>query len=83
MHRLEAGGFVVDTPGIREFGLWDAHGTDTASLFRELRPYLGRCRFGAGCSHSHEPGCAVKEAVERGEVSRARYDSYLRLKGGH
>jgi ribosome biogenesis GTPase len=79
MHRLDGGGFVVDTPGIREFGLWDAHGTDTASLFRELRPYLGRCRFGAGCSHSHEPGCAVKEAVERGEVSRARYDSFRRL----
>lgn len=79
MFELDCGGFVVDTPGMREFGIWKAK--DIAGLFRELRPYLGRCRFGAGCTHSHEPGCAIKEAVAAGQISKARYDSYLRMKG--
>lgn len=69
---------VIDTPGLREVGLWDVRPEELASLFPEMRPHLGRCRF-SGCTHSHEPGCAVKEAVERGEVSRIRYDSYLRI----
>jgi len=80
MFELGSGGFVVDTPGMREFGLWDAGGTDIAGLFREMRPYLGVCRFGASCTHSHEPGCRVKEAVSAGEVSEARYESYLRMR---
>lgn len=79
---LASGGSVVDTPGMREFGLGDAAGVDAAWLFPEMRPYLGKCRFGASCIHLHEPGCEIKAAVERGEISRRRYESYLRLSGG-
>jgi ribosome biogenesis GTPase len=52
---------------------------DIAELFVELRPHLGHCRFGLDCTHSHEPGCAVKQAVERGEITDRRYRSYLKL----
>jgi ribosome biogenesis GTPase len=79
MFELSFGGFLVDTPGMREFGLWKAEDTDTAALFREMRPFLGRCRFGSSCTHSHEPGCAIKEAVDAGLISPARYQSFLRM----
>ncbi|WP_322493698.1 ribosome small subunit-dependent GTPase A, partial [Chloroflexus sp.] len=72
------GGYVADTPGIREIGLWNLPAEDLAWCFREFRPFLGNCYF-AGCTHLHEPHCAVREAVERGEISAARYDSYARL----
>jgi ribosome biogenesis GTPase len=70
---------IVDTPGVREFGLWDVDETDLALFFPELRPYLGHCRFGLDCSHDEEPGCAVRKAVVGGEISPRRYQSYLRL----
>ena len=82
MFSLDTGGSIVDTPGMREFALWDIENDDLASLFPEMRPYLGRCRFGLDCSHSHEPGCAIKEAVEVGEITARRYQSYLRMKDG-
>lgn len=82
MFELSFGGFVVDTPGMREFGLWKAESADTAALFREMRPHLGRCRFGSSCTHSHEPGCAIKEAVDKGQIHTARYESFLRMRGG-
>jgi len=72
------GGFVADTPGIRELGLWRFPVEDLAWCFREFRPFLDECRF-AGCSHTHEPECAVRTALERGEIEPARYDSYTRL----
>jgi ribosome biogenesis GTPase len=78
---LDAGGGIVDTPGMREFGLWDSEGAELAALFREMRPYLGRCRFGAGCRHRREPGCAIREAAERGAIAPRRYESYLRMQG--
>jgi ribosome biogenesis GTPase len=78
---LHTGGAVVDTPGMREFGLWKLAGADLAQAFVEMRPYLGRCKFGAGCTHSHEPGCAVKAAVEAGAIGTRRYQSFLRLQG--
>jgi ribosome biogenesis GTPase len=78
---LGFGGSVVDTPGMREFGLWDLDGADVAELFPEMRPFLGLCRFGHGCSHTHEPGCAVKQAVERGDIAESRYQSYVKLAG--
>ncbi len=80
MFELGFGGFVIDTPGMREFGLWNAGRTDVAWLFREMRPYLGQCRFAVNCSHSHEPGCRIKQAVAAGEISEARYESYLRMR---
>jgi ribosome biogenesis GTPase len=76
-----AGGYVADTPGIREIGLWQLAPEELDWCFRELRPYLGDCYF-AGCTHVHEPDCAVRAAVEAGEVSYERYDSYVRLRAG-
>ncbi len=81
MFSLAFGGSIVDTPGMREFALWGDADLDVAELFREMRPLLGRCRFGAGCAHVHEPGCAIKEAVASGGISTRRYESYLRMKG--
>jgi ribosome biogenesis GTPase len=79
---LTTGGAIVDTPGMREFGLWGVDGADLAVTFPELRPFLGSCRFGTGCQHESEPGCAVKAAVESGAISRRRFESYRRLRQG-
>jgi ribosome biogenesis GTPase len=68
---------------MREFGLWKLSGEDLAACFVEFRPYLGRCKFGLDCAHAHEPGCAVKAAVDSGGVAEARYLSYLRLQSEH
>jgi len=78
---LDAGGYVADTPGLREAGFHDIEPEDLAWHFVEMRPYLGGCRF-SSCSHTHEPDCAVKAAVGAGAVSEARYDSYCRLFAG-
>lgn len=79
MYTLSWGGWVVDTPGMRELGLWNMNAQDVALCFPELHPYLGKCKFGASCQHSSEPGCAVKQAVDNGFISRDRYASYLLL----
>ncbi|MDM7916320.1 MAG: ribosome small subunit-dependent GTPase A, partial [Candidatus Eisenbacteria bacterium] len=78
---LPDGGFVIDTPGAREFALWDVPREEIARGFPEMRSLLGTCRFGGGCTHSHEPDCAVKQAVREGEIDARRYRSYLRLIG--
>ena len=78
---LNFGGFVADTPGVRTLGLLeidDEQGMDIH--FPEMRPYIPECKF-AACTHQHEPGCAVKSAVECGEITKLRYDSYLRISG--
>ncbi len=75
--RLACGGFVVDTPGVREFGLWDLPEDQLAACFPEMIELMGGCRY-RGCSHSHEPGCVVKDAVGE-SIDEARYESYLRL----
>ena len=77
LHRLADGGFVVDTPGVREFGLWGIERSELASLFPEMRDLVGRCRFN-GCEHTHEPGCAIKAAVGAG-IDERRYESYTRI----
>jgi ribosome biogenesis GTPase len=74
-----AGGALIDTPGTREFGLWDLPAEELAQCFRELRPHLGRCQFGLDCRHDTEPGCAVRQAVVAGAISPRRYQSFLRL----
>jgi ribosome biogenesis GTPase len=76
----EPGGAIVDTPGTREFGLWDVNEEDLALFFPEMRPFIGRCRFGMDCRHNEEPGCAVRKAVTAGEISPRRYHSFMRLK---
>ncbi len=73
------GGFVVDTPGLREVGMWGLPSVDLAHCFPEFRPFLGNCKF-QDCSHGHEPNCAVRSAVESGQVSRERYESFLKLR---
>ncbi len=76
--KLDFGGYVVDTPGIREFGLWDIERRDLASYFREMAHLIGGCRF-KDCRHISEPGCAIKAAVEAGEIARERYESYVHI----
>jgi ribosome biogenesis GTPase len=78
---LVGGGFVADTPGLREAGFYDIEPAELAWHFVEMRPYLADCRF-SSCGHTHEPDCAVKAAVERGDISEERYDSYCRLLEG-
>jgi ribosome biogenesis GTPase / thiamine phosphate phosphatase len=78
MFPLDGGGAIVDTPGTREFGLWNFD-DDLALLFREMQPLVGRCRFGLDCQHDEEPGCAIRQAVMDGRISPRRYQSYLQL----
>jgi ribosome biogenesis GTPase / thiamine phosphate phosphatase len=80
MFELDFGGALVDTPGIREFGLWDVAGDELASLFPEMANYVGQCKFGLNCHHDQEPGCAIRKAVITGDISPYRYRSYLRLR---
>ena len=83
LHPLDGvgGGYVADTPGIRELGLWQVPPTELASCFPDFRPYLGGCAFN-DCSHLHEPRCGLRAAVDAGDVTEARYDSYRRLLTG-
>ena len=76
MYALDSGGFIVDTPGLRGFGLVDLKKEEIALYFPEMLKASEGCRF-TPCTHTHEPGCAVKEAVEAGEISYDRYSSYL------
>lgn len=78
LHGLGSGGYLGDTPGVREFGIWGVSKERLAGLFRDFAPFHGGCRF-ATCTHSHEPGCAVKDAVEGRLISGERYESYLRI----
>lgn len=73
------GGYVVDTPGLREVGMWGLPSDDLAHCFPEFRPLLGSCKF-QDCSHGQEPNCAVRAGVEEGRVSRERYESYIKLR---
>ncbi|MEC7526030.1 MAG: ribosome small subunit-dependent GTPase A [Myxococcota bacterium] len=81
LHPLEGGGWVADTPGIRELASFELPARELPACFPEMRPFLGACRF-PDCAHVHEPGCAVREALERGEIDPARYDSYRRILAG-
>lgn len=70
--------FVIDTPGIKELGLMDIHEGELSHYFPEMRDLLGACKF-YNCTHTHEPGCAVHDAVEAGAIAASRYDSYLSM----
>jgi ribosome biogenesis GTPase len=78
---LDAGGYVADTPGLREIGLWDVDPQQLPHCFPEFALHIEHCRF-ADCTHTHEPGCAVRAAVQDGAVSRARYESYVAMRAG-
>lgn len=78
--RLDFGGWVADTPGLRELGLW---GIDTERLqdyFPEMRALSTDCRFGSRCTHVHEPGCEVRRAVDSGSLAKSRYESYVAMR---
>ncbi len=78
---LSFGGYVVDTPGIRQFQLWDVIPEEVASYYRDVRPYVSLCRY-PDCTHTHEEDCAVKNAVADGRIDDRRYESYCHLFGG-
>jgi ribosome biogenesis GTPase len=80
MFELGFGGALVDTPGMREFGLWNIAGEELAYFFPEMADYAGKCKFGLSCHHDREPNCAVRKAVMSGDISPHRYKSYLHLR---
>jgi ribosome biogenesis GTPase len=80
MFELGNGGFLIDTPGIRGFGVIDMEKDEISHYFPEMFDLLKECRY-FNCSHTHEPGCAVKHAVQEGRIPITRYESYLSLIG--
>ena len=77
--KLPDGASVADTAGLRELGLWQIPPNDLPHSFPEFRPYLGECRF-SDCAHIAEPDCAIRAAVERGDIDEGRYNSYVKLR---
>lgn len=78
---LDEGGYVADTPGLRALALWDTSPEELDAYFPEIAPLVADCQF-SDCTHHHEPGCAVRRAVEEGRVHPQRYESYLRMRAG-
>lgn len=81
LYPVPGGGYIADTPGMRTLALWDIQGEELDAYFIEIAPLVPLCQFN-DCTHSHEPGCAVREAAETGAIDPHRYDSYLRLRFG-
>jgi ribosome biogenesis GTPase / thiamine phosphate phosphatase len=78
---IATGGFVIDTPGMRSFELWDVIPEEVAGYYRDLRPYVSLCRF-PDCTHTHEDDCAVKDALTDGRLDERRYESYCHMRSG-
>ncbi len=78
MYPLPKGGFIADTPGLREFGLWDVSREEAQFYFHEFDEYFPACKY-KWCSHTHEPDCAVVAALNRGEINPERYQSYVNI----
>ena len=78
---LEGGGYIADTPGWKSLALWDTEPEEIDGYFPELRELVQDCQF-SDCTHTHEPGCAVRRALEEGTIHPERYESYLRLRSG-
>ena len=76
--RLDSGVMIIDTPGMRELGMWDVS-AGLGEAFSEIEQYFGKCKF-SDCKHRTEPGCAIKAAIESGELPQERWDSYINLK---
>jgi len=76
---LDCGGYIADTPGLRELGLWRVDPAELEHYFPEFTDLLGTCRFKRSCTHIHEPDCAIRNAVDDGSIDRARYESYVTL----
>ena len=82
MYPLDEGGWVADTPGVRALALFDVDPEEIDAYFPDIAPFVAGCRF-SDCTHTVEPGCAVLEAVEEGEIHEHRYESYVRLRDEH
>ncbi|POF56532.1 ribosome biogenesis GTPase RsgA, partial [Vibrio vulnificus] len=78
LYHIPSGGNLIDSPGVREFGLWHLEPEEITKAYLEFRPYLGGCKF-RDCKHADDPGCIIREAVENGEISEVRYDNYHRI----
>lgn len=78
LYHIPSGGDLIDSPGVREFGLWHLDAEDITKAYVEFRPYLGGCKF-RDCKHGDDPGCLLREAVEKGEISTVRYENYHRI----
>ena len=77
-YHLPGGGALIDSPGVREFGLWHMPATEIAKCFREFKPFLSECKY-RNCNHRDTPGCALIEAVKNKTITRHRYESYVRI----
>ena len=80
LYNLPCGGKLIDSPGVRDFGLWNISASDILHGFRELRPYIGCCKF-SNCAHESEPGCAIQQALEDGKISPVRFQHYKKMLG--
>jgi ribosome biogenesis GTPase / thiamine phosphate phosphatase len=81
LYPLQEGGYLADLPGLRTLALWDTEPEELDGYFREISPLVSQCQF-SDCTHQMEPGCAVRLAVEAGQIHPERYDSYLKLRFG-
>ncbi|MGC9400934.1 small ribosomal subunit biogenesis GTPase RsgA [Vibrio genomosp. F10] len=78
LYHFPSGGDLIDSPGVREFGLWHLEPDEITDAFIEFKPYLGGCKF-RDCTHNDDPGCILREAVEHGNISKLRFDNYHRI----
>jgi ribosome biogenesis GTPase / thiamine phosphate phosphatase len=79
LHEIAPGTFIADTPGMRALAMHAVPEEELEWCYREFRPFIGQCRFG-GCTHVHEPGCAIRDAVRQGDISPERYESYVMVR---
>jgi ribosome biogenesis GTPase len=78
LYHLPQGGDLIDSPGVRDFGLWNMSARDILNGFRDIKPFADQCRF-SDCSHSNEPGCALLKAIEENKVNRERFENYMKM----
>jgi ribosome biogenesis GTPase len=78
LYHFQHGGDVIDSPGVREFGLWHLDPEQITQAYVEFRDYLGGCKF-RDCRHDTDPGCAIRAAVEKGDIAKERFDNYHRI----
>jgi ribosome biogenesis GTPase len=81
MYPLPGGGYIADTPGLKALALWDIRPEELDGYFPEMRQKVAECAF-SDCTHTHEPGCAILEAMEKGEIHPGRYQAYVRMREG-
>jgi len=78
LYSLPEGGVLIDSPGVRDFGLWNTSAEEILNGFIELHDYIGHCKF-SNCSHTHEPGCAIQQALKDNKISQLRFNNYQKI----